>query len=369
MTTPRHSSATEYDIAIAGGGPAGAACATLCAAAGLRTLLLEKARFPRDKVCGDCVNPGCLPVLEQLGVLPEILAAPHFTLSSVTIRGANGHGISLPLPHSAGPGEIGITRRLLDDILLRRAAAAGAEIHQETPIQSLCREPGGAWRIQTPLRQFTTRRLIAADGRNSTIARLLGAAPAARRDRIGLQAHLPAPPDLEQGIQLHILADGYCGIAPVGAGLANFCMVATAGRIDALKSAISSRFGISPSQSWRSIAPLARAPIGPLRDGVLYIGDAARVVEPFTGEGIYYALHTATVAARHLIAGTVPQYPAAHSALYRRRLWINGLARAAVTHPRAGALLLRLLSSHPAPIRYLVGRVNSPSPTIAIPTP
>jgi flavin-dependent dehydrogenase len=347
----------EYDVAIAGGGPAGAACATLCAAAGLRTLVLEKSRFPRDKVCGDCVNPGCWPVLRELGVVDAILAAPHLPVSSVTFVGPGPRRVTFPLPPS-DPGEIAITRRILDDILLRHAIAAGAEVRQESPIHGLKRQPGGAWIIQAPNETFTARHLVAADGRNSTVARLLRTAPAARRDRIGLQTHLPMPAGITGGIELHLLPHGYCGIAPVGGGLANFCLVATARNIDALKAAISRRFGISPEQQWRSIAPLARAPIGPLRDGVLYIGDAARVVEPFTGEGIYYALRSARLAAQSLAAGAVDQYPAAHAALYRRRLWINQLARSAVTHPRAGALLLRALSAHPAPLGYLVRRIN-----------
>jgi flavin-dependent dehydrogenase len=346
MTTPGYTSRPEYDVAIAGGGPAGAVCATLCATAGLRTLVLEKSRFPRDKVCGDCVNPGCWPVLRELGVAEAILAAPHLPISSVTFAGPGGRKVTFPLPPSE-PGEIAITRRLLDDILLRRA------------IDTLDRQPGGAWRIQTPNDSFAARHLVAADGRNSTVARLLRTAPPARRDRIGLQAHLPIPAAMGGGIELHLLPHGYCGIVPVGGGLANFCLVATAQNIDALKAAICKRFDISPEQQWRSIAPLARTPIGPLRGGVIYIGDAARVVEPFTGEGIYYALQTGRLAARHLAAKTLDQYPAAHAALYRRRLWINQLARSAVTHPRAGALLLRALSAHLAPLRYLVRRVNA----------
>jgi 2-polyprenyl-6-methoxyphenol hydroxylase-like FAD-dependent oxidoreductase len=146
----------------------------------------------------------------------------------------------------------------------------------------------------------------------------------------------------------------------VGGGLTNFCLVATPARLDALKAAVAARFGIPPGQEWRAIAPLERAPIGPLRDGVVYIGDAARVVEPFTGEGIYYALHSGVLAARHIAAGTLDRYPAAHATLYRRRLWINRLARWAVTHPRAGALLLRVMSGHPATLRFLVGRVTRP---------
>jgi len=346
-----------YDVAISGGGPAGAACATLCAEGGLRTLVLEKSVFPRDKVCGDCVNPGCWPVFERLGVAQAVLRAPHLPVSRVAFIGTDGGRIEFPL-EGGEPGEIAIPRRILDDILLRRCEEAGAHVCQDTPVRSVSRDLNGLWRIEAADRSFHARQLVAADGRNSTVARLLGAAPAAGRDRIGLQAHIRSP-YIARGIELHLLPQGYCGVAPLGEGLTNFCLVATRARIDALKAAVSERFTIPAGQQWRAIAPLERAPIRPLRDGVMYVGDAARVVEPFTGEGIYYALHSGTLAARHILANSLQAYPAAHADLYRRRLWINRLARWAVTHPAAGGLLVRLMTAHPAPLQYLVQRVTA----------
>jgi flavin-dependent dehydrogenase len=357
-----------YDVAIAGGGPAGAACATFCAEAGLRTLVLEKSVFPRDKVCGDCVNPGCWPVFEELGVAREVLASPHVPVLRVAFIGGNDRRIAFPLD-GGEPGEIALTRRILDAILLRRCAQAGAEVFQEAAVRGLSRDAAGLWRIEAGDRSFTASRLVAADGRNSTVARLLGAAPPARRDRVGLQAHVPTPAgpaDPRLGIELHLLPEGYCGVAPVGGGVTNFCLVATPVGLGALKAAVSARYGIPTSQEWRAIAPLERAPVGPLLDGVVYAGDAARVVEPFTGEGIYYALHSGRLAARHVAAGSLDQYPAAHAALYRRRLWINGLARWAVTHPRAGAMLLDAMSAHPAWLRFLVGRVTGRSAPLPV---
>src|SRR2546430_2140813 len=63
---------TVYDVAIVGGGPAGSACATFCAAAGLETVLIEREKFPREKVCGDCINPACWEVLRRLEVADRI---------------------------------------------------------------------------------------------------------------------------------------------------------------------------------------------------------------------------------------------------------------------------------------------------------
>jgi geranylgeranyl reductase family protein len=344
-----------YDVAIAGGGPAGSTCATLCAKAGLKTVVLEKSRFPRHKVCGDCVNPGCMPLLEELGVREAVLAAPHVEVSRVTFVGARGQRVGIRLE---GPGEIAISRRVFDDILLRRSAEAGVEVVQEAPVRGLSRDEAGNWRIKAGDREYIARRLVAADGRNSTVARLLGAAPEARRDRVGLQAHVARATGLEGGIELHLTRDGYCGVAPLGDGVTNFCLVATGARLDALKALVCERFGIPQEQEWRAIAPLERAPVGPLRDGVVYVGDSARVVEPFTGEGIYYALQSGRLAAAHIAAGTLERYPAEHAGLYRRRIWINQIARWAVTSPGRGAMLLRVMSVHPASLGYLVSQVT-----------
>lgn len=348
---------TVHDVAIIGGGPAGATCAALCARGGLRVLVLEKSRFPRDKVCGDCLNPGCWPILEELGVAREVLSLPHAPLREVAFVTANGRRLAFPLHRDDGPGEIAITRRRFDALLLQCARGSGAEVRDDTPLQRLSRNGASLWQIETAGQGFAARTLIAADGRNSTVARLLNTAPPARRDRIGLQTHCSTAGAAAAAVELHFLPEGYCGIAPVGDGHTNICLVSTGRMLDALKSRVETLFQVPPGQEWRSIAPLARAPIGPLRNGVLYLGDAARVVEPFTGEGIYYALASAAAAARHLLAGTVEAYPASHGLLYRRRLWINRLARWAVTHPRAGSAALRILGANPLTLQSLVSRV------------
>src|SRR5580693_2645166 len=107
----------DYDVAIIGAGPAGSTCAAFCAQAGWRTLLIEKARFPRDKVCGDCVNPACWPVLERLGVDERIRSLPHARIADVAFVSQHGRQLRIPLPVSEH-GEIAVARRLFDAALL-----------------------------------------------------------------------------------------------------------------------------------------------------------------------------------------------------------------------------------------------------------
>ena len=109
-----------FDVAIVGGGPAGSSCAAFCAGAGLRTLVLEREQFPREKVCGDCLNPECWPVLRRLGIAERVRELPHGILDTVEFIAIGGRKIVVDLP-SGEESEIAIKRSLFDALLLSRA--------------------------------------------------------------------------------------------------------------------------------------------------------------------------------------------------------------------------------------------------------
>src|SRR5712692_10546552 len=112
------------DVAIVGGGPAGSTCAAFCAAAGLRTLLLEREKFPREKVCGDCLNPACWPVLDRLGLAGRVRNFPHGILDTVEFIAIGGQKVRVDLPLGE-ESEIAIKRSLFDNLLLTRARELG----------------------------------------------------------------------------------------------------------------------------------------------------------------------------------------------------------------------------------------------------
>jgi flavin-dependent dehydrogenase len=124
-----------------------------------------------------------------------------------------------------------------------------------------------------------------------------------------------------------------------------------------VKSWAENKFAIAPDHHWRTITPLARAPLPACRPGLFLVGDAARVVEPFTGEGIYYALRSGELAAAAISTGNHRAYAGAHRKLYRGRLWINSLARCAVEHPRLTTSLLAFLPNERQVLHYLTGKV------------
>ena len=343
-----------YDAAIIGAGPAGATCAALCAEAGLSTLVIERGVFPREKVCGDCVNPACWPVLDRLQLGGRVLALPHSRIEEVEFIGTNGRSVRHDIC-----GEIAIKRSALDHLLLTRARELGADVREGSTVTAL--ETG--WGVQTNGETFHARTLVAADGRNSTVARLLGLLPPSAKDRIGVQTHFAAPRDFGERIVMRFLPRGYCGLASVGHGQLNLCLVSTARHIADMKAWAAREFALPPEQDWRTITPLSRDAVSPMHANLLLVGDAARVVEPFTGEGIYYALASGELAARHIISGKLDGYARAHAQLYRGRLWINALAKQAVLHPRIATLALHF----PGALRMLTSKVmlSAPAPPTA----
>ena len=343
-----------YDVAIVGSGPAGASCAAFCARAGLQTVVLERESFPREKVCGDCLNPSLWQVLQRLGVEDEIRAAPHGELQRVEFIGLSGRSISVELPRDA---EIAIKRSEFDSILMRAARDAGAEIRERVTVTSLVRS--NLWSINS--HEVQARFLVAADGRNSTVARLLGLMPRVEKDRVGLQAHVPIG-DFGKRVVLQFLPGGYSGQAPVDDHELNVCLVGRAASLSALRTWAARRFDLPANQAWRTITPLARRAIAPARDGLFLIGDAARVVEPFTGEGIFYALRSGELAATAIADGTESgrlNYMRQHAAMYRGRLWINQLSRAAVTSPRFGSALLEVARVRPSILQFITRKIVS----------
>jgi geranylgeranyl reductase family protein len=336
-----------FDVAIVGGGPAGSSCAAFCALSGLATLVLERERFPREKVCGDCLNPSCWPVLERHGLVQRVLDLPHSKLTSVEFIAIDGYKVIMDLP-TGDNCELSIKRSLFDDLLLRRACELGARVREETTVTALNYD--GDWKIAPATGEtFRARTLIGADGRNSTVARLRNLLPRPARERVALQAHIPLPRNFGKCIRLQFLREGYSGQAPVNETELNLCLVGRPPTISAMRQWAQRHFEIPADQPWRTITPLTRTPVPCGHEGLLFIGDAARVVEPFTGEGIYYALRSGELAAgaiTKIVRGedrqsALSEFARACAEMYRGRLWINRLARAAVLSPRVASLFIQ----------------------------
>lgn len=354
------------DVAIVGAGPAGSSCAAFCAAAGLRTIVLEREKFPRNKVCGDSLNPSCWPVLRRLELAGCVRDLPHGQLDAVDFIAIGGAKVSVALPRGEN-GEIAIKRSLFDHLLLERARELGAQVREATIVSSVEKERWGDWKIDIVHDTVRSHFLVAADGRNSSIARFRNLLPRPERDRVGLQSHVPLPNGFGNRVVLQFLPEGYSGQAPVDDRQLNLCLVGKPDSIDALKIWAERNFEIAKDHPWRTITTLTRAPIRPAYDNLFFVGDAARVVEPFTGEGIYYALRSGELAAHAITKisrggdrqSILRELIREHAAMYRGRLWINHLARAAVLSPRIASMFVHLAKIQPSILRSLTKKITA----------
>ena len=197
------------------------------------------------------------------------------------------------------------------------------------------------------------------------MAHLCNLLPRPARERVALQAHIPLPRDFGNRIVLQFLREGYSGQASVNETQLNLCLVGTPPTISKLRRWAERQFQLPADQGWRTITPLTRSPVPSAHENLFFIGDAARVVEPFTGEGIYYALRSGELAANavaKILRGddrnsVLREFGRAYAQMYRGRLWINRLARAAVLRPQLGSLFVHTARIRPEIMKFLTAKI------------
>ncbi len=209
----------KFDVAIIGAGPAGSSAAIQLAAKGYSVALLDKEQFPREKLCGDFLNPVNWPLLRELKVERAVLARPHEKISIFRFTSFSGEEAEIPLP--AGRDEtvvgLGLRRFDLDHVLLERAKSLGVTVLDGWKPKELERQPGG-WMLKADKPdasgELGARMLIGADGRNSWVAHHLGLAdPAAMQGRsVGFQFRLKFTNRSTGKIEVHLFPGGYAGV-------------------------------------------------------------------------------------------------------------------------------------------------------------
>jgi flavin-dependent dehydrogenase len=280
----------------------------------------------------------------------------HSVLEGVRFMGITGSCVRVPLPKTPSP-ELGLTRARLDSLLLQCARESGTEVFENTPLKRLERLPDG-WLLESEAGIFESKELVAADGRNSTVLRQLGLMPPPLpEERIAAQTHLPSPRDLGNDVVLRFVAEGYAGIAPVGENRANLCLVCRPRDLAAIQAWAIEEFHLPKDQPWRTITPLRRTPMSPTAQHLWLVGDTARVVEPFTGEGIAYAIRSGALCAEALLLARPDLYNQKHAALYKGRLWVNQLARWACLNPKGGSVLIQAGRLFPQLFGFLTAKV------------
>jgi menaquinone-9 beta-reductase len=313
-----------YDVAIAGAGPGGSAAATLLARAGLRVVLVDAATFPHDKPCAEYLSPAATPVLRDLGVLDEIDATqPGRPLGFRLFApdGAMFQGDFAATKDRAGQSiyaaGLAVPRRVLDLAIFQAAQRAGAITHEGWRVANLTRSAGVTTLTAVSGEQIRARLVIAADGVHSTVARRLGLHRPSRMRKVALVAHMRGIAGMTQYGEMHIAHRRYVGLAPLeseGVGdLTNVAMVVDEARDAAHLAGRAQAFLVEALATFpalgdrlanvsivRKTLAVSRMCVQSTRlsgDGLVLVGDAAGYYDPFTGEGIYRALHSAQIAA------------------------------------------------------------------------
>lgn len=369
------------DVVIVGAGPAGALAALVLVRQGARVRLVDRASFPRPKLCGDSLNPGALDALGR-----------HVDLGALRALGQPVHGMRLSGPGGAsvcgrypdGVTGLSITRARLDAWLVNEACRAGVAFDDGVMVRAVAMRDGRASGVVVASspgdRHLPARIVIGADGRGSVVARQFGLAHApAQPRRWAIGAYAEGVEGVDAGLgEMHVRAGSYLGIAPVVDGLTNVCLVVPYARARrdvlapwasilaaaAADPTLAPRFARArPVSTPIVLGPMAVDVRVPGEAGVLLAGDAAGFIDPMTGDGMRLALHggelVAAVAAE-VLAGrlscdaAVPALAARRRAAFAAKWWFNRGLRAVVGLDPALRVATLAARVWPAPFEGLV---------------
>ncbi|WBB77473.1 geranylgeranyl reductase family protein [Micromonospora sp. WMMD882] len=305
-----------YDVAVVGAGPAGAAAALAACRAGARVLLLDRADFPRDKACGDGIAAHALDVLAGLGVPDAVDGYPPLPALRMVSPGGETVARALPRPAYTVP------RRVFDARLVAAAVAAGAELRRHT-VRRVVEHADGVLVDDT----YAARALVGADGAGSVLRRVLGHPVNPQRHlALAIRGYAPARPGPPEQL---IVTSGprwpaYAWSFPIGDGRANVGYgevlrgepLSRAHLLDRLAALLP---GTDPADLRAHHLPLSTHRPSPGRGRITLAGDALSLINPFTGEGIFYALLSGALAGA-AAAGSPERAAHRYAAGLRRRL-------------------------------------------------
>lgn len=314
---------SEYDLIVVGAGPAGSTVAYFASMGGLRVLLVDRCGFPREKVCSGGLSPRSLTILDEMAVLDQIRPSDHAMIRSVRLGSPNGLVVTgdLPVtPLSRGYGYV-VPRFTLDSLIRTQALQKGTA-HLQAKVTDILRSNGHADGVIADGREIRAAAIIVAAGARPLVP------SASQRDNdsddstfFAIQTHFDAPPEPDSTtIVIYFersLLPGYFWIFPEGHGRVT-AGAGTWGNPGGAKALLERyeagvRYAQAQGRSFipssdtlafdRWMIPTHRVIQPSLASNVLFVGDAGGFANPFTGEGIYYALESGRLAAAAVVEG------------------------------------------------------------------
>lgn len=323
-----------WDVAVIGAGPAGLAAASAAAAAGAQTIVLERAEHPRYKTCGGGLIGASRAAA---GGLIDVPARDEIRSATVTLRGGQEYTRSHSEPLLAM-----IVRDEFDAALLKRAEENGAHVRQRAQVRAIEQADGRATARLGDGTEVTAQVIIGADGSSGVTARHVGAT--FDQVDLGLELEIAVPDKVASQWRGRVLLDwgkipaSYGWVFPKGDRL-TVGVIASRGQGEATKAYLREfvdRLGLAGFEAVQDSGHLTRCRCddSPLRKGqVIVAGDAAGLLDPWTREGISFALRSGTLAGEHAAKGDLNGYVAAVNATLARDM-------------RAGQTLLSAFTRH-----------------------
>ena len=372
----------DADVIVVGGGPSGASTSYFLAQAGVDVLVLDRARFPRDKPCSEYLSPQASRILQAMGALDLVEKAGPIHLAAMTVTSPAGTNVRADFVSDHGyrgftDYGIALRRTILDEILLRRAESGGARVTEGCKVTDVIRSESGrvcGVRVQEPSgesRDLRCRLVIGADGLRSVVGRRLGLIRSGWPRRIALVSHYRGVKGMADAGEIHLDARGYSGMANVGGGLTNVAVVVPISRSHevaadrtaffeqwfASRPRLAERFEVAERVSpVRATGPFATSAKVAWTPGAALVGDAADFFDPITGEGVYAALRGGELLAQHAMTELADGESTRHAGLRayesaRRRefsgKWkIEKLVSLSLSSPMVMNRIARVLVNH-----------------------
>ncbi len=337
-----------YDAVVVGGGPGGATAAAFLSKKGRKVLLLEKERWPRDKTCGDAISGKSVGILRELGMTDAVEKADHGEVTGLTFSSPNSTVVTIPFRGSDGQIAKGyVCRRMVYDNMLWQNAKKTCDAYEGTLVTAVVREGGRIVGVRAKNKEgkefeFRGKLIIGADGVSSLIAReARGNEIDPDHTCVAYRAYYSGITGMSGSLEIHFVKSmmpGYFWIFPLENGLANVgvgmvmsdmkrgnvnlqqAMLDAIAQSPLFKERFASAKLVSPIGAWS--LPFGSKKRKVSADNVLLVGDAAGLVDPFSGEGIGNAMTSGKIAAQcadeALAAGDTS---ASALARYDEKLW------------------------------------------------
>jgi flavin-dependent dehydrogenase len=372
-------SSDRYEVIIAGAGPAGSSAAIHLARRGVKVLLLEQKKFPRDKLCGEFISPECRDHFRKLGVEKEMNSSHPATLRETVFYSSSGRRVNVPTEWltNATPAW-GLSRAEMDHKLLVRARSLGVTVLEEASAAEILNHEtlarGVRVKIDGATQDYYAPITIDATGRARALVRKLNRparqlSQVVRPKLVAFKVHLENAQVADGACEIYSYRGGYGGLSQIENGLCNLCFIAAARdvrRCDSNPAMVIERivmknpraaYALETAQirsEWLSVAleGFGRRNLVPI-PGLMTVGDSAAFIDPFTGSGMLMAFESgelaATIILNHLTTlnngeshfRLTRDYETSYARKFDGRLRISGFLRLAAFVPFAdeGAIL------------------------------